>query len=33
MAERVIGVLGGMGPEATLAFFSWILKLTPAARD
>ncbi len=33
MEERVIGVLGGMGPEATLAFYSWILKLTPAERD
>ncbi len=33
MKERVIGVLGGMGPEATLAFYSWILQLTPAERD
>ncbi|MEJ5359865.1 MAG: amino acid racemase [Desulfobacterales bacterium] len=33
MKERVIGVLGGMGPEATLAFYSWILRLTPAERD
>ena len=30
---RVIGVMGGMGPEATLAFFGSLLTLTPADRD
>jgi aspartate racemase len=33
MAEKVIGVLGGMGPEATLGFFERIIAHTPAARD
>jgi aspartate racemase len=31
--DRVIGVLGGMGPEATLAFYSHIVSATPAGRD
>ena len=31
--ERVIGVLGGMGPEATLAFYQELIANTPAARD
>ena len=28
-----VGILGGMGPYATLAFFEKILKLTPAEKD
>ncbi len=31
--DRVIGVLGGMGPEATIAFYSHIVSATPAGRD
>jgi aspartate racemase len=31
--EKVIGVLGGMGPEATLSFYAKLLASTPAARD
>jgi len=31
--EKIIGVLGGMGPEATLQFFRLLLRLTPAAKD
>lgn len=31
--EKVIGVLGGMGPEATLNFFERIIANTPANRD
>lgn len=30
---RVVGVLGGLGPEATLDFYAKVLSLTPAARD
>lgn len=33
MAEKVIGILGGMGPEATIDLYSKILLATPAARD
>lgn len=33
MAERVMGVLGGMGPEATVAFLARVVALTPAVRD
>ncbi len=35
MAERdkVVGVIGGMGPEATVDFMSRILQLTPADSD
>jgi len=33
MAEKVIGVLGGLGPWATLDLFEKILTLTPAGRD
>ena len=32
-AEKVIGVLGGMGPEATLSFYEKLIANTPAARD
>ena len=31
--EKVIGVLGGLGPWATVDFFEKILRLTPAQRD
>ena len=30
---RVVGVLGGLGPEATLDFYAKVLSLTPAERD
>jgi aspartate racemase len=33
MAEKVIGILGGMGPEATLDLFAKIIANTPAAKD
>lgn len=31
--EKVIGILGGMGPEATVDCFDKIIKNTPATRD
>ncbi len=33
MPEKTIGILGGMGPEATLDCFDKIIKNTPAAKD
>jgi len=33
VAEKVIGVLGGLGPWATLDLFEKLLRLTPARRD
>jgi len=33
MAEKIIGILGGMGPEATVELFQRIVKLTPAKQD
>jgi len=33
MTEKVVGVLGGMGPEATVDFFAKIIALTPAEKD
>jgi aspartate racemase len=33
MSEKVIGILGGMGPEATVDCFDKIIKNTPAAKD
>jgi aspartate racemase len=33
VSEKIIGVLGGLGPWATLDFFEKILRLTPARRD
>jgi aspartate racemase len=33
MTEKIIGVLGGMGPEATLSLFENIIANTPATRD
>lgn len=32
-AEKVIGILGGMGPEATLDLFGKIIAHTPAVKD
>jgi aspartate racemase len=31
--RKVVGVIGGLGPAATLDFFDRVLKATPAARD
>ena len=31
--SRVLGVLGGMGPAATLDFLGKLLALTPAQKD
>jgi aspartate racemase len=31
--NRLIGILGGMGPEATLDFYRQIINLTPADKD
>lgn len=31
--ERTVGVLGGMGPDATVDFMAKVLKMTPAERD
>ena len=31
--EKTIGILGGMGPYATVELFSKILKFTPARKD
>ena len=33
MAEKIIGILGGMGPEATADLFFRIIRVTPAQRD
>jgi len=33
MPEKIIGILGGMGPEATVDLFYKIIKLTPAEKD
>ncbi len=33
MKEKMIGILGGMGPEATIDLFQKIVQLTPASRD
>ena len=33
MREKIIGILGGMGPEATVDCFTKIVKNTPARRD
>jgi aspartate racemase len=33
MAEKIIGILGGMGPEATIDFFAKIVKGTGAKKD
>lgn len=31
--KKIIGILGGMGPEATVDLFHWIVRLTPAEED
>lgn len=33
MKEGIIGILGGMGPEASAVLFQVIIKNTEAARD
>ena len=33
MLERVIGILGGMGPQATVDFYREILTFTPGVKD
>jgi len=33
MTEHVVGILGGMGPEATVDLYRLIILLTPARRD
>ncbi len=33
MPEKIIGILGGMGPEATVDLFHKIIKFTPAEKD
>ena len=33
MSEKIIGILGGMGPEATADLYMRIIKSTPAKRD
>jgi len=33
MAEPIIGILGGMGPEATADLYREIIRLTPARKD
>jgi len=33
MAEKVVGILGGMGPDATVDFMQRIINLTPADDD
>jgi len=33
MTEKIIGILGGMGPEATIDLFTKIVKLTKAKKD
>jgi aspartate racemase len=33
LSEKIIGILGGMGPEATADLYLRIIKVTPAKRD
>jgi len=33
MSEKTIGILGGMGPEATIDLYYRIIKATPASKD
>jgi len=33
MKEQIIGILGGMGPEATKSLFEAVIKNTPATKD
>ncbi len=32
-ASRTVGVLGGMGPDATVDFMAKVIALTPATKD
>jgi aspartate racemase len=32
-AEKIVGILGGMGPEATVDFMAKVIALTPADKD
>ncbi len=31
--SKIVGILGGMGPYATVSFYQMLLELTPAAKD
>jgi aspartate racemase len=33
MNEKILGIIGGMGPEATVSFYSRIIKMTTVSRD
>ena len=33
MAEKIVGILGGMGPRATIDFFTKVVDLTPSQKD
>ena len=33
VADKLVGIIGGMGPEATVDFMSQILQVTPASTD
>jgi aspartate racemase len=33
MSEKIVGILGGMGPEATADFFTKVIALSPAGSD
>ncbi len=33
MSRRIVGIIGGMGPEATVDLYREIIRLTPAKRD
>lgn len=33
MPSRIVGILGGMGPAATVDFYNRLVRATPAARD
>jgi aspartate racemase len=33
VGERIVGVIGGMGPRATMDFMSKVVRLTPARQD
>ncbi|GAI88726.1 unnamed protein product, partial [marine sediment metagenome] len=33
MPEKIIGILGGMGPEATIDLFYKIIKFNPSEKD
>jgi len=33
MPEKIVGIIGGMGPEATADFYAKVIALTPAEKD